>query len=157
MTPKDPTITSAGSDSLSAGDIEKIQCLYNCDGTSSGTCGGHQSGDQGVLQSSVSIPFTSSATQKKVCKWLLAATSGDAIELSFESFKVDCSTGSVSVYDGRDDAGQRPLPALLGRFCSPDNLPSIVTSSSQYLYIVYENSAADNNFKATWGAVTGEG
>ena len=110
-----------------------------------------------MLQSSGSIPFTSSGSQKKVCKWLLAATSGDAIELSFESFNVDCSTGSVSVYDGRDDAGQRPLPALLGRFCSPDNLPSIVTSSSQYLYIVYENSAADNNFKATWGAVTGEG
>ena len=154
MTPKDPAISSAGSDTLSAGDIEKIQCLYNCEGTSSGTCGGHQSGEVGVLQSSGSLPFTSSGTQQKVCKWLLAATSGDAIELSFESFNVDCSSGSVSVYDGRDDTDHRPLPALLGRFCSPDNLPSLITSSSKYLYVVYENSADDNNFKANWAAVT---
>ena len=84
-------IIYTGSDTLSAGDIEKINCLYGCEGT----CGGHISGEEGVLQSSGSIPFTTSGTNKKVCKWLLSASSGDAIELSFENFNVDCGTGQV--------------------------------------------------------------
>ena len=89
ITPKDPSVSSVGSESLSAGDIEKINCLYSCAGTSQGTCGGHVSGASGVLQSS--------GSQKKVCKWLLAANTGDAIELSVQDFNVDCSTGKVTV------------------------------------------------------------
>ena len=153
--PKDPSVTSAGSESLSPGDIEKINCLYSCDGTSQGTCGGHVSGEAGVLESTGGLPFTSSGTGTKVCKWLLAATSGDAIELSFEKMKVDCSSGSVKVYDGRDAADNRPEPPLLGTFCSPDQPGGLLTSSGRYLYIVYENTGSQNSFRASWRTVTG--
>ena len=44
MSPVDTSITSAGNTELSPLDIEKINCLYNCDGTNIGTCGGHQMG-----------------------------------------------------------------------------------------------------------------
>ena len=156
MTPKDSSVTSAGSQTLSTGDIEKIQCLYNCDGTKPGTCGGHISGESGVLESSGELPFTSSGNNIKSCKWLLVATSGDAIELSFENFNVDCSSGKVTVYDGMDDADNRPVAPILGTFCSPDSSPSLITSTSKYLYIVFENSADSNSFKANWKAVSGD-
>ena len=107
MTPKDPSVTSAGNDVLSPGDIVKLQCLYNCDGTSQGTCGGHFLGDSGVVESSGPITFTSSGTGKKVCKWLITATFGDAIELSYQSFNVLCGKGELRVYDGKDDTDNR--------------------------------------------------
>ena len=154
--PRDPSVTSVGSESLSPGDIEKINCLYSCDGTSQGTCGGHISGDTGVLQSAGGLPFTSSGSGTKVCKWLLAATSGDAIELSFETFKVDCRSGAVMVYDGRDAADNRPQPPLLGTFCSPDQAAPLLTSSGRYLYIVYQSSDHHNSFRANWRSVTGK-
>ena len=85
MNPTDSSVTSVGSQTLSSLDISKLQCLYNCDGTSSGTCGGHVSGDSGVVESSGA----------KTCKWLLAVADGFAIEMSFESFDVSVT---VSVY-----------------------------------------------------------
>ena len=85
MNPTDSSVTSVGSQTLSSLDISKLQCLYNCDGTSSGTCGGHVSGDSGVVESSGA----------KTCKWLLAVPDGFAIEMSFESFDVSVT---VSVY-----------------------------------------------------------
>ena len=78
MNPTDGSVTSVGSQTLSSLDISKLQCLYHCDGTSQGTCGGHISGDSGVLE-------TSGA---KTCKSLLAVPDGFAIEISFESFDV---------------------------------------------------------------------
>ena len=78
MNPTDSSVTSVGSQTLSSLDISKLQCLYNCDGTSTGTCGGHISGDSGVLESSA----------VNTCKWLLAVADGFAIEISFESFDV---------------------------------------------------------------------
>ena len=78
MNPTDGSVTSVGSQTLSSLDISKLQCLYNCDGTSTGTCGGHISGDSGVVESS----------GDKTCKWLLAVPDGFAIEISFESFDV---------------------------------------------------------------------
>ena len=78
MNPTDGSVTSVGSQTLSSLDISKLQCLYNCDGTNTGTCGGHISGDSGVVESS----------SDKTCKWLLAVEDGYAIETSFESFDV---------------------------------------------------------------------
>ena len=78
MNPTDGSVTSVGSQTLSSLDISKLQCLYHCDGTSQGTCGGHISGDSGVLETS----------GVKTCKSLLAVPDGFAIEISFESFDV---------------------------------------------------------------------
>ena len=45
MIPTDTSVTSTGNTVLSALDIQKIQCLYYCDGTNNGTCGGHLYGE----------------------------------------------------------------------------------------------------------------
>ena len=86
MNPTDPSVTSVGSQTLSSLDISKLQCLYNCDGIQPGTCGGHVSGDSGVLESEAD----------KTCKWLLAVDDGYAVEMSFESFNVNTSLETVS-------------------------------------------------------------
>ena len=44
MNPTDTSVTSTGNSVLSALDIQKIQCLYFCDGTNHATCGGHKFG-----------------------------------------------------------------------------------------------------------------
>ena len=44
MTPVDTSVTFTGNSVLSAGDIAKMECLYYCDGTNPGTCGGHKYG-----------------------------------------------------------------------------------------------------------------
>merc|ERR1712038_1290619 len=139
MNPTDGSVTSVGSQTLSSLDISKLQCLYNCDGTSAGTCGGHYSGDTGVVESS----------GDKTCKWLLAVPDGFAIEISFESFDIaDCSTGSVKVYNGKDDTA-----ALMGTYCY-STVPTVLTSGDKNLYIVYTSTGASNTFKATWKKVT---
>ena len=78
MNPTDSSVTSVGSQTLSSLDISKLQCLYNCDGTNSGTCGGDISGEDGVVESSAD----------KTCKWLIIVTDGFAVEISFGSFDV---------------------------------------------------------------------
>ena len=45
MTPVDTSVTSTGNSVLSALDIAKMECLYYCDGTNPGTCGGHKYGE----------------------------------------------------------------------------------------------------------------
>ena len=44
MTPVDTSVTFTGNSVLSALDIAKMECLYYCDGTNPGTCGGHKQG-----------------------------------------------------------------------------------------------------------------
>ena len=158
MTPKDPSVTSAGNEVLSPGDIVKLQCLYNCDGTNPGTCGGHISGDSGVVESSGPITFTSSGTGKKICKWLISATSGEAIQLTYQSFNVLCGKGELRLHDGQDDTDGRPFPSLLTyTLCTPETAPfspGIITTTSKYLYITFETEDDSNNFKLAWKAVT---
>ena len=78
MNPTDGTVTSVGSQTLSSLDISKLQCLYHCDGTSQGTCGGHITGNSGVLETS----------GVKTCKSLIAVPDGFAVEIGFDSFDV---------------------------------------------------------------------
>ena len=47
MTPVDTSVTFTGNSVLSALDIAKMECLYYCDGTNPGTCGGHKYGEDG--------------------------------------------------------------------------------------------------------------
>ena len=79
MTPKNKTVTSAGNFVLSRLDIEKLQCLYNCNGTRPGTCGGHHHrGDRGELES----------RGNKTCEWQLRVRDGYGIRLTIQSFRV---------------------------------------------------------------------
>ena len=78
MTPTDGSVTSTGNSVLSTLDIQKVQCLYYCDGTSSASCGGHKFGDSGTVE----------ASGAKTCKTILRVEDGSAIQISFSSFQV---------------------------------------------------------------------
>ena len=80
------------------------------------------------------------------CKWLLAVPDGFAVEISFESFDLLCGSGSLKVYDGKDETGN-----LIGTFCGTNN-PTVLVSADKNLYIVYSSTAETppSSFKANW-------
>ena len=45
----DTSVTFTGNSVLSALDIAKMECLYYCDGTNPGTCGGHKYGKVDII------------------------------------------------------------------------------------------------------------
>ena len=49
--PRDPSVTSVGNSQLSPLDIQKMRCLYNCNGTETSGCGGHHYGHPGISYS----------------------------------------------------------------------------------------------------------
>ena len=70
MTPLDTTILAAGNTELSAGDVKKLQCMYNCDGTEYNGCGGHVFGESGTID----------ALDDSLCQWYIRVEDGFAIE-----------------------------------------------------------------------------
>ena len=48
IVPRDPSVTSVGNSQLSPLDIQKMRCLYNCNGTETSGCGGHHYGHPGI-------------------------------------------------------------------------------------------------------------
>jgi len=139
MTPVDTSVTFTGNSVLSALDIAKMECLYYCDGTNPGTCGGHKYGDSGVIESS-------GLSRGGGCKWLLRVDDGYGIKLSIESFSIACASGSLMVYDGPDDSGTGT------NYCD-SSVPSLIQSADSSLYIVYTSTDAGNSFKGAWEKV----
>merc|ERR1712088_789820 len=135
VTPKDSSITSAGNTELSAGDIKKLQCMYNCDGTTYNGCGGHVYGDSGTLD----------ALDDDKCQWMIRVEDGYAIEISVITFDVDCGN-KLEMYEGSDASGGE-----IGKYCN-DNTPGLITSQTSSIYINWNNPAS-NKFKATWKKV----
>ena len=60
MTPVDTSVTFTGNSVLSALDIAKMECLYYCDGTNPGTCGGHKYGEDTTVISPSSKSYKKS-------------------------------------------------------------------------------------------------
>merc|ERR1712013_570756 len=135
VTPKDSSITEAGNTELSAGDIKKLQCMYNCDGTTYNGCGGHVYGDSGTLD----------ALDDDKCQWMIRVDDGFAVEISVITFDVDCSN-KLEMYEGSDATGGE-----IGKYCN-DNTPGLVTSQTSSVYINWNNPGS-NKFKATWKKV----
>ena len=46
-----------------------------------------------------------------------------------------------------------PPGNLIGQYCGT-NIPTVVKSTGKNLYIVYQSTDANNNFKATWMQMT---
>merc|ERR1719225_2112062 len=135
VTPKDSSITEAGNTELSAGDIKKLQCMYNCDGTTYNGCGGHVYGDSGTLD----------ALDDDKCQWMIRVEDGYAIEISVITFDVDCGN-KLEMYEGSDASGGE-----IGKYCN-GNTPGLITSQTSSIYINWNNPAS-NKFKATWKKV----
>ena len=66
--------------------------------------------------------------------------------ITHECYQIDCATGSLTVFDGPDDSGTGIT------YCDSD-VPSIIQSSTSYLYIVYTSTDSGNSFKGTWEKV----
>lgn len=66
MVPTDTSVTAAGNTELSSLDKQKLQCMYNCDGTAHSNCGGHLTGDGGTLD----------ALDDAACNWLIRVEDG---------------------------------------------------------------------------------
>merc|ERR1719505_441681 len=115
VTPKDSSITEAGNTQLSTGDIKKLQCMYNCDGTTYNGCGGHVYGDEGTLD----------ALDDDKCQWMIRVEDGFAVEISVITFDVDCSN-KLEMYEGSDSTGGE-----IGKFCN-DNTPGLLTSPTSW-------------------------
>ena len=64
--PTDTSVTAAGNTELSSLDKQKLQCMYNCDGTANSNCGGHLTGDGGTLD----------ALDDAACNWLIRVEDG---------------------------------------------------------------------------------
>merc|ERR1719431_447429 len=136
MIPTDPAITYTGNTELSAMNKTKLQCMYNCDGTSYSGCGGHQTGDSGSLD----------AGDDDSCDWLIIVEDGFAIEITVTEFDVDCS-GKLQIYNGEDDSG---VPM---EYCN-DNPATLVTSADNKLYIKWIRKSPADKFIANWNKVT---
>ena len=80
--------------------------------------------------------------------WVLLLFQLSTIKLFLSPKIADCSTGSVKVYNGKDDSA-----TLMGTFCGA-NAPTVLTSGDKNLYVVYTSTEASNSFKASWKKVT---
>ena len=79
MTAKDPAVTFLGNTELSSGDIEKLQCVYDCEDTSLSRCGGHFYGTSGTLCGSCCCGG----------KWVLRTELGKGISIFVSTFDVN--------------------------------------------------------------------
>ena len=78
MTPTDSSVTSLGNSELSSLDIEKLQCMYDCNVQTASNCGGHFYATSGTLSGSCCCGGD----------WLLRTETGRGIVIDFSEFSV---------------------------------------------------------------------
>uniref|UniRef100_A0A4W6DZH6 CUB domain-containing protein n=1 Tax=Lates calcarifer TaxID=8187 RepID=A0A4W6DZH6_LATCA len=89
------------------------------------------------------------------CTWYISVTPGNLIRLSFESFNLEyhlnCNYDYVEVYDnGTVDGGYETSP-LIGKFCS-NQRPPVLVSHSNRLWVRFrsDSSVTRRGFTAHW-------
>merc|ERR1719312_693204 len=114
MTAKQSGAPALGNSELSDLDKQKLQCMYQCDGTSHSNCGGHFYAESGT--------FSSDGTTG--CEWLLRAPVGKGIILDFGSIPsgVSCSDVTIEVRKGTENKDDASGP-LFGSYCSTSGSP----------------------------------
>jgi len=125
MTAKDTSVTTLGNTEMSELDSKKLQCLYNCDGTSHSECGGHFYGESGNLKAG--------ADGSTGCEWLLRSPDGKGIvfDLSeLQSAAKPCSEAYIEIRKGNADG------PLVGKYCGTIDAAVIVTKAS-YLTVTF--------------------
>merc|ERR1712142_245939 len=121
MTAKQSGAPTLGNTELSELDKQKLQCMYQCDGTEHSNCGGHFYGESGT--------FSSDGTAG--CEWLIRAPVGKGIILDFGSIPggVSCSDVTIEVRKGVENKDDASGP-LFGSYCSSSNTLVINTRSA---------------------------
>ena len=81
------------------------------------------------------------------CTWKISTTEGYTLELKFDEIHISscsgCSCGHVTVKDG-----SRSSARSLGTFCN-GNIPSVVSSTENHLYILFYAESRWDYFKAS--------
>uniref|UniRef100_A0A8B9N9X7 Cubilin n=1 Tax=Accipiter nisus TaxID=211598 RepID=A0A8B9N9X7_9AVES len=112
-------------------------------------CGGIQSGERGVI-SSPNYPEPYSNLNR--CSWLLEASEGETITLTFTAFHVEnhslCKWDSVTILNGGS-----PGSPVIGKYCG-NTSPGTIRSGSSKLVIIFnsDHSIQGGGFYATWTA-----
>ncbi|XP_066485218.1 cubilin [Tiliqua scincoides] len=101
-------------------------------------CGGVLSGD-GVIRSPY---YPRALSQDKICEWTISQPEGHVVILNFTDFRIfnitTCNSDFVEIRNGNN--GNSPS---LGKYCGT-NVPSIVQSTQNYLYVKFSASSVTN-------------
>merc|ERR1712128_280378 len=146
MTAKDGSVTALGNTELSELDKQKLQCLYQCDGTAHSNCGGHFFAESGT--------FMSDGTAG--CQWLVRAPVGKGIILDFSTIPagVSCADFTIEVRKGVANKADGDGP-LFGSYCSTSS-PLVIATRSAGLNIKVVMTAGAVAKGATFGTWTTE-
>ncbi|KAL8573049.1 hypothetical protein ACOMHN_010479 [Nucella lapillus] len=107
-------------------------------------CRNRLTAHSGVIES-INYPDTYPNNQN--CSWLIAATAGNTVNISFETFPLESGSGCPHDYLEILD-GESPSSPSLGKFCD-DNVPTPVTSTSNRVRVnfVTDSSVTYGGFR----------
>lgn len=112
-------------------------------------CGGLQTGESGII---ASPGYPDHYPGPSRCAWLLEASEGHTITLTFSYFHVEehstCSWDSVTIFNGGS-----PGSPIIGQYCGEQS-PGTIKSGSNKLAIVFlaDSVVSHGGFIATWSS-----
>lgn len=124
-------------------DVSQHEAGFNIeyDGTATG-CGGIVSGNRG----SVTSPnYPEHYASNTICAWKIMVNRGSTIQIIFTDVDLEASQSSscnfdyIEIFDGADISSKS-----LGRYCSPDNHPLNLESTSNIMFIRMKTDNSEN-------------
>ncbi|XP_071251761.1 CUB and sushi domain-containing protein 3-like [Salvelinus alpinus] len=103
-------------------------------------CGGHYSAPSGVI---LSPGWPGYYKDSLSCEWVMEATPGRSVKISFDRFQTELSYDFLEVHDGPN-----LLSPLIGSF-NGSQVPQFLFSSSNFIYLLFttDNSRSNSGFK----------
>uniref|UniRef100_A0A674D7B9 CUB and Sushi multiple domains 3 n=1 Tax=Salmo trutta TaxID=8032 RepID=A0A674D7B9_SALTR len=110
-------------------------------------CGGHYSAPSGVI---LSPGWPGYYKDSLSCEWVIEATPGRSVKISFDRFQTELSYDFLEVHDGPN-----LLSPLIGSF-NGTQVPQFLFSSSNFIYLLFttDNSRSNSGFKIFYEIVT---
>uniref|UniRef100_A0A8C7GAZ9 CUB and Sushi multiple domains 3 n=2 Tax=Oncorhynchus TaxID=8016 RepID=A0A8C7GAZ9_ONCKI len=110
-------------------------------------CGGHYSALSGVI---LSPGWPGYYKDSLSCEWVIEATPGRSVKISFDRFQTELSYDFLELHDGPN-----LLSPLIGSF-NGTQVPQFLFSSSNFIYLLFttDNSRSNSGFKIFYEIVT---
>uniref|UniRef100_UPI001EAF343F CUB and sushi domain-containing protein 3-like n=2 Tax=Oncorhynchus gorbuscha TaxID=8017 RepID=UPI001EAF343F len=110
-------------------------------------CGGHYSAPSGVI---LSPGWPGYYKDSLSCEWVIEATPGRSVKISFDRFQTELSYDFLELHDGPN-----LLSPLIGSF-NGTQVPQFLFSSSNFIYLLFttDNSRSNIGFKIFYESVT---
>jgi len=142
MIPKDPSITQAGAEELSALDIRKLRRGYHCESSTEIRCGGNKFSGTGGPLTGATVTGTDS------CQTVLSTEKGKAIRLNASpQFGGTCDTDFLEVRLGKKRTGK-----VLHKFCKDTPLVSSKQINADSLFLTWKKTTS--SMTGTWSTVS---